>query len=45
MHLNAVRELSKFMSGACEANMVAMKRVMKYCECTPNRGMQLKANR
>ena len=32
--LKAVRELSKFMSGASEAHMVAMKRVMKYCADT-----------
>ena len=43
--LNAVRELSKFMSGASEAHMVAMKRVMKYCVATPYRGLELKPTR
>jgi hypothetical protein len=28
--LNAVRECSKFMSGAMEVHMAAMKRVMRY---------------
>lgn len=43
--LNAVRELSKFMSGASEAHVVAMKRVMKYCVATPERGLELKPTR
>jgi hypothetical protein len=33
------------MSGASEAHMVAMKRVMKYCVATPHRGMELKPSR
>lgn len=40
--LNSVRELSRFMQGAVLAHVKAMKRVMKYCVGTPNRGMFLK---
>jgi hypothetical protein len=40
--LNAVRELSRFMSGATMAHLTAMYRVMKYCVCTPERGLVLK---
>jgi hypothetical protein len=40
--LNAVRELSRFMSGATMAHVHAMYRVMKYCVCTPDRGLVLK---
>ena len=42
--LNAVRELSRFMTGATRAHMTAIYRVMKYCVGTPNRGMFLKPN-
>jgi hypothetical protein len=42
--LNAVRELSRMMSGATTANMAAMKRAMKYCTGTPKRGLTLKPN-
>ncbi len=40
--LNAVRELSRFMSGATQAHLRAMERVMRYCCKTPNRGILLK---
>jgi hypothetical protein len=40
--LNAVRETSRFMSGAVEAHYVAMKRIMRYCVNTPERGLILK---
>jgi len=40
--LNAVRELSRFMSGATMAHMGAMNRAMRYCVGTPNRGLLLK---
>jgi hypothetical protein len=40
--LNAVRELSRFMTGATMAHLQAMYRVMKYCLCTPHRGLVLK---
>ena len=40
--LNAVQDLSRYMSGAVKAHMVAMKRVMKYCVNTPKRGLLLK---
>jgi hypothetical protein len=33
------------MSGASEAHMNAMRRVMKYCVGTPNRGLELKPTR
>ena len=39
--LNAVRELSRFMTGATRAHMVALYCVMKYCVGTPNRGLLL----
>jgi hypothetical protein len=39
--LNAVRELSRYMSGATRAHMDAMKRVMKYCCATPDQGLTL----
>jgi hypothetical protein len=42
--LNAVRELSRFMSGAAAAHMKAMYRVMNYCVATPKRGLLLKPN-
>ncbi len=44
--LNAVRELSRFMTGASPAHMSAMRRAMKfrYCTGTPNRGILLKPN-
>jgi hypothetical protein len=42
--LNAVRELSRFMTGACPEHLKAMYRVMKYCVGTPNRGLLLKPN-
>jgi hypothetical protein len=40
--LNAVRELSRFMSGASGAHLKAMYRAMKYCVKTPNRGLLLR---
>ena len=40
--LNAVRELSRFMSGATQEHMDAMHRVMEYCTATPERGLELK---
>jgi hypothetical protein len=40
--LNAVRELSRFMSGASGAHLKAMYRAMKYCVETPNRGLLLR---
>jgi len=40
--LNAVRETSKFMSGAVEGHVTAMKRIMLYCVGTPKRGLLLK---
>jgi hypothetical protein len=43
--LNAVRELSRFMTGASLAHLKAMHRVMKYCVGTPERGLLLKPNR
>ena len=43
--LNAVRELSRYMSGATPAHMKAMLRLMKYCTGTPERGWTLKPNR
>ena len=43
--LNAVRELSKFMSGAAMAHQEAMYRVMKYCVATSERGLLLKPNK
>jgi hypothetical protein len=42
--LNAVRELSRFMSGPSIAHMKAMYRTMKYCVETPNRGLVLQPN-
>ena len=36
--LNSVRELSRFMSGASQAHLKAMLRLMKYVVCTPERG-------
>jgi len=43
--LNAVRELSRFMSGATLAHLSAMKRAMRYCIGTPNRGLLLKPDK
>jgi hypothetical protein len=43
--LNAVRELSRFVSNPTEAHKKAMLRVMKYCVETPNRGLLLKPNK
>jgi len=42
--MNAVRELSRYMSGALGSHVQAMYRVMKYCVGTPNRGLLLKPN-
>jgi hypothetical protein len=42
--LNAVRELSRAMSGTTMRHMQAMKRVMKYCVTTPERGLLLQPN-
>ena len=42
---NAVRELSKFMSGATLVHYKAMLRVMSYCVATEHRGLQLKPKR
>ena len=42
--LNSVRELSRFVSGPNEAHVKAMKRVMKYCVATPNRGLFMNPN-
>ena len=39
--LNAVRDLSRFMSAATAANLKAMKRVMQYVVATPDRGLTL----
>ena len=39
--LNAVGELSRFMSGATDSHMRAMYRALKYCVRTPNRGLLL----
>jgi hypothetical protein len=41
---NAVRELSRFMAGATQKHMKAMKRVMSYCVGTKERGLFLKPN-
>ena len=43
--LNAVRDLSKYMSGATLAHMKALIRVLHYCHETPNRGLLLKPTR
>ena len=43
--LNAVRELSRYMTAATPAHMQALLRVMKYCVGTPNRGWVLRPNR
>jgi hypothetical protein len=40
--LNAVRELSRYMSGASLAHVKAMHRTMKYCVGSPDRGLLLK---
>jgi hypothetical protein len=40
--LNSVRELYRAMSGASMSHLQAMKRVMKYCVSTPERGLFLK---
>jgi len=40
--LNAIRELSRFMTGASKAHLKEMFRAMKYCVGTPNRGLLLK---
>jgi hypothetical protein len=42
--LNAVRECSKFMSGAMEVHMAAMKRVMRYVVTTAARGLKICPN-
>jgi hypothetical protein len=42
---NAVRGLSKFMSGATLVHYRAMLRVMNYCVTTANRGLELKPDR
>ena len=42
---NAVRELTRFMSGAGLVHQKAMDRSMKYCIGTPNRGKVLKPRR
>jgi hypothetical protein len=42
---NAVRELSKYMSGATLVHYKAMHRVMGYCVATMARGLLLKPNR
>jgi len=42
--MNAVRECSRFMSGAAKAHLEAMKRVMRYIVGTPKRGMKLHPN-
>ena len=43
--LNAVHDLSKYMSGATLAHMKALIRVMHYCHKTPERGLLLKPTR
>ncbi len=40
--VNAVRELSRYMSGASPAHVKAMHRTMKYCIGTSERGLLLK---
>jgi hypothetical protein len=40
--LKAVRELSRFMSGATQEHMKAMCRTLNYCVGAPNRGLLLK---
>jgi hypothetical protein len=40
--LNSVRELSRAMAGATLYHKQAMRRVMKYCVSTPDRGLLLK---
>jgi hypothetical protein len=40
--LNSVRELSRAMAGAALNHVQAMRRVMKYCVSTPDRGLLLK---
>jgi hypothetical protein len=42
--LNAVRECSKFMSGAWENHMAAMQRIMRYVVNTAARGLKLCPN-
>jgi hypothetical protein len=42
--LNAVRELSRFMTGMAMAHLKEMYRAMKYCVGTPNCGLLLKPN-
>jgi hypothetical protein len=42
--LNAVRECSKFMSGAWEVHMGAMKGIMRYVVNTAARGLKLSPN-
>jgi hypothetical protein len=42
---NATREVSRRMTMANEAHMKALKRTMKYCVDTPNRGWTLRPNR
>jgi hypothetical protein len=40
--LNAVRELSRYMSGTSLAHIKVMHRTMKYCVGSPERGLLLK---
>jgi hypothetical protein len=40
--LNAVRELSQYMSGTSSAHVKAMYQTMKYCVGSPKRGLLLK---
>jgi Reverse transcriptase (RNA-dependent DNA polymerase) len=42
--LNAVRELSRFMTGTAMAHLKEMYRAMKYCVGTPSHGLLLKPN-
>ena len=42
---NAVRDLSRFMGRANGAHLKAMKRVVKYCVDTPNRGLFMGHNK
>ena len=41
---NAVRDLSRWVSGASEKHVRAMYRVMRYCLGTPERGLVIKPN-
>ena len=42
--MNAVREHSRYMSGALLLHLKAMYRVMGYCVSTPNRGWKIQPN-